>query len=926
MSRIDRKGNQSQRNRLIRLFTLSDLGITARLVIAFVSVAILAAAANFIVESGASIVERAMSRDTPAPPVEVPVVVQAPIQVQAPFQVQEKPRIPASQLVLALRDYDKALLEHVEVRSKKSTAAYASAGLELRRITVAYSEQRLRITGESQRALRQGIQGHEKSAEALIEIAQDHRGLLASYATTFARMNERLQSSLDGAWRIMGRVVARQSLLKLNAELDDIQNRFAMRNAPGNGPGGADALETAEQSFAATLQRNEVTLNRSQGAEWFSGMSTDVTQLATTRTSIAQVEARKEILFAAISREAEQLAETLSRNSDRDSRKDAVAAQPPMTAVAPVEVKSVQASTAGLPDQTSATVTPVRSRSRTIVAWVSVVVLAVLAYICVVTILSVVRPVRRLLDATARLATGKIAPHVPPGGIRELNTLSHAFNDMAERLAAAEAENLAVLQSLESRIDERTSQLQDLAERDPLTGLANRRQLFTSLNASIERAAADGRLVGAFFLDIDNFKTLNDSMGHAYGDRVLIAIAHRLEVTARSFGFAARLGGDEFMIVHEGAETIGEVVASGTRIVEAFQDPIKVEGRELIVSVSVGASVYPDHEKDAEALLRAADAALFNAKASGRSRLMLFTPELLVRASAKFAIEQNLRRAIVKGEFELFYQPEVSVQSLEVSLVEALIRWRMPDGRYRSPDEFLGVAEESGLIMEINDWVLRTAIETASRWHRGAWPQVRMAINVSPRQFLDFRFVERLQGLLEEFRLPAHCLELELTESVLQTGPTTIKALSQLRAVGVAIALDDFGTGYSSLASLEQLPLTRIKLDRSLIARMDSSARSASIARATIGLCNDLGLEVTAEGVERLEQFTALLGYRSMSMQGYLLARPVAECALLAVLKQVPARCQELLMLSQAPAGRTTASQPVDESTRAIARQPGVSN
>jgi EAL domain-containing protein (putative c-di-GMP-specific phosphodiesterase class I) len=232
-------------------------------------------------------------------------------------------------------------------------------------------------------------------------------------------------------------------------------------------------------------------------------------------------------------------------------------------------------------------------------------------------------------------------------------------------------------------------------------------------------------------------------------------------------------------------------------------------------------------------------------------------------------------------------------------MVEALIRWRMPDGSYRSPEEFLAVAEESGLIMEICDWVLRTAIEAASEWHHGAWPEALVAVNVSPRQFLDFRFVEKLQGLLKEFRLPARCLELELTESVLQTGPTTIHALAQLREMGVAIALDDFGTGYSSMASLEQLPLTRIKLDRSLIARMDSNARSASIARATIGLCSDLGLEVTAEGVERLEQFSALLGYRAMSLQGYLLSRPVPRDKVLGLLKRVPAHCQELVLLSQ---------------------------
>jgi diguanylate cyclase (GGDEF)-like protein len=392
---------------------------------------------------------------------------------------------------------------------------------------------------------------------------------------------------------------------------------------------------------------------------------------------------------------------------------------------------------------------------------------------------------------------------------------------------------------------------------------------------------------------------LNDSLGHAYGDRVLIAISQRIEAIAQACGFAARLGGDEFTIVHQDAVDTDEILKFGGTIVRAFETPVVVDDREVIVSVSVGVSVFPDHEPDVESLLRAADAALFRAKALGRSQLAAFTPELLTTASAKFAIEQKLRRAIQRGEFEMFYQPLVNVQGLDVQLVEALIRWRTANGEFLSPGEFLAVAEESGLIMEISDWVLRTVIESAAKWHRGAWPEARVAINVSPRQFMDYRFVDALKGLLEEFQLPARCVEIELTESVLQTGPATIKTLHQLRSMGVAIALDDFGTGYSSLASLQQLPLTRVKLDRSLIASVDGSARSASIARATIGLCRDLGLEVTAEGVERLEQLSVLLPYRSISLQGYLLARPVPRDELLLLLAKLPQHCQELVRQSQ---------------------------
>ena len=470
---------------------------------------------------------------------------------------------------------------------------------------------------------------------------------------------------------------------------------------------------------------------------------------------------------------------------------------------------------------------------------------------------------------------------------------------MAEQLAVARAATRDAQQRLEAKVEERTRQLQELAEQDPLTGVANRRQLFVALNASLERARSSGERVGVFFLDIDNFKTLNDSMGHPYGDRVLVAIARRLEVIALSHGFAARLGGDEFTIVHQGADGADEILAFGDTIIRAFESPLQVDDREVIVSVSVGVSVFPDHEQDAEALLRAADAALFRAKALGRSQLASFTPELLATASAKFVIEQRLRRAIQNDEFELFYQPLIDLKTLDVAQVEALIRWRMPDGSVRSPQEFLAVAEESGLIIEISDWVLRTAIQTAAQWHRGAWPEAKVAINVSPRQFLDYRFVSKLEGLLKEYELPARCVELELTESVMQTGAHTIKTLDQLRGIGVAIALDDFGTGYSSLASLQQLPLNRVKLDRSLIAGLDDSARSASIARATIELCRGLGLEVTAEGVERLEQFAMFLPNRAISLQGYLFSRAVPERELLPLLKRLPAQCNELLQLTQ---------------------------
>jgi diguanylate cyclase (GGDEF)-like protein len=429
-----------------------------------------------------------------------------------------------------------------------------------------------------------------------------------------------------------------------------------------------------------------------------------------------------------------------------------------------------------------------------------------------------------------------------------------------------------------------------------LTGLPNRRQLLSYLNIVLKNAARDNALVGVFFLDLDNFKNINDSMGHAFGDLVLQGIAERLREATALDGFAARLGGDEFTVIHERAESVEEIARAGGALVCAFQKPILIQGRELLISVSVGASVYPVDDIDAGALLRAADLALFHAKRSGRSRLSLFRAELLESAALKFRIEQELRRAVDRGEFELLFQPEVNFDSLETKLVEALLRWRLPDGRHVSPAEFLAVAEESGLIMNISDWVLRSAIQCAAGWHAGPWPDVCIAINVSARQLLDPRFVEHLAGLLAEHSLPPSCIEIELTENVLQTGPATIETLRQLRALGVAVALDDFGTGYSSLASLEQLPLTRVKLDRSLIQSIDTSDRSLAIARAIVGLCGSLGLEVTAEGVERPEQLARLLAYPSICLQGYLICAPIAADSVPRLVAGMPQALQSLLI------------------------------
>ncbi|MGH8309001.1 MAG: putative bifunctional diguanylate cyclase/phosphodiesterase, partial [Steroidobacteraceae bacterium] len=491
------------------------------------------------------------------------------------------------------------------------------------------------------------------------------------------------------------------------------------------------------------------------------------------------------------------------------------------------------------------------------------------------TALGVTLPVRRLMEGTRRLASGALTTRVPRGGTRELDELAASFNHMAEQLAESEQVVRSYQARLEDRVAQRTRQLRYLAHHDPLTELPNRRQLFSYLNAAIEQTLSDERRLAVLFIDVDNFKTLNDSLGHEFGDRVLRAISRRLRELTEAHEFVARLGGDEFTLVLANPASTAEVEDRVARLISEFQQPLTVDMRELLVGMSIGVALCPQHATNAESLLRAADSALFRAKELGRNRYAIHSPELLAAATNRFRTEQALRRAIDAGELELHYQPEVSLGTLQTTVLEALLRWRQPDGTIIPAAQFLPVAEQSGLILEINDWVLTRALETIAEWRRKEWPLARIAVNASAQQFLTGNFVAKVQRLLARTGLPAECLELELTETVLQTGAMTIDTLHSLKTMGVSVALDDFGAGYSSLTSLEQLPLTRVKLDRSLVADVDVNPRAAAIARSIMTLCRSLGLQVTAEGVERLGQLEFLAGCGELTVQGYLVARPM---------------------------------------------------
>src|SRR6202163_448632 len=404
--------------------------------------------------------------------------------------------------------------------------------------------------------------------------------------------------------------------------------------------------------------------------------------------------------------------------------------------------------------------------------------------------------------------------------------------------------------------------------------LRTRGKLAARVESALARAGTRQRLA-LLFVDVDNFKSINDTLGHSFGDRVLQTIAERLHAATGPTGMLARLGGDEFTVLLEDVQSSDEVESRAAQIVTTLQEPLIVDGRVLTTSASVGASLYPDHAADAEGLLRAADVALFRAKELGRNGFALYSPALYDAAAQRFRLEQALRRAVEAGDLLLMYQPQVSLHTFESTGVEALLRWRKPDGRIATATEFIHVAEKTGLIHELTDWVLHTAAATAAAWRAAGWHRASVAINVSPPQFFESDFVEHVARTLEATGLPASALELEITETVIQTGTATIESLRRLRALGVAIALDDFGSGYSSLTSLEQLPISRVKLDRHLVAGVDTNPRSAAIVRSIVALCHGLGLQVVAEGVERAAQLELLSRCGPISVQGYLLGQPV---------------------------------------------------
>jgi diguanylate cyclase (GGDEF)-like protein/PAS domain S-box-containing protein len=444
--------------------------------------------------------------------------------------------------------------------------------------------------------------------------------------------------------------------------------------------------------------------------------------------------------------------------------------------------------------------------------------------------------------------------------------------------------NLAGMIGVSTDISERKAleaELERRASHDPLMGLPNRHTFVDRLGQALLRTkrGKEGRKVGVLFMDLDRFKTINDSLGHEAGDRLLVTVAERLRNRLRNEDVLARFGGDEFAVLLEEVADASETIRVAQRIAESLREPFTVNDHQVNLSTSVGIALGSAHTNDdPEGMLRNADAAMYKAKEQGPGRYAVFDPAMQTRAQERLELEAELRRALEQGEFVLYYQPEVSLYNGSMVGLEALLRWQHPERGLLKPSAFVPLAEETDLIAPIGRWVLEEACRQAKRWeeeHPLASPMT-MEVNLSPKQVRRRELARTVEEALTRADVEAHTLALDITETVLiGASEHNAQALEALKKMGIRLSLDDFGTGYSSLSYLKRLPVDRVKVDRTFVKGLGGNATDTAVVRMIIDLCHTLGVEVLAEGVETSEQAALLRDMGCDLGQGYYFARPL---------------------------------------------------
>lgn len=415
-----------------------------------------------------------------------------------------------------------------------------------------------------------------------------------------------------------------------------------------------------------------------------------------------------------------------------------------------------------------------------------------------------------------------------------------------------------------------------MAQHDALTTLPNRDLLQDRIKQAIIHANRNGAKVAVLFLDLDHFKRINDSLGHQAGDRLLQLVALRVQGCLREGDSVARLGGDEFVLCVPLLIDFNDAALVARKTLDALELPFMVNGHELHVSGSIGISLYPDDGKNVETLMRAADAAMYHAKEKGRSNYQLFTPKLNKAVHQHLIMENRLRKALAKNQFSLYYQPQIDIATGTIFSSEALLRWRRPGKHPISCGAFITIAEETGLILPIGEWALREACEQLKYWRQLGYPHLRMAVNLSPRQFYQPNLLCRIKQILDDTGLPANALDLEITESILlQRSEDNVATLRQLSDMGIQLSVDDFGTGYSSLAYLQRYPVNALKIDQSFVRGIAQNSNDRALVTAIIAMAHSLGLKVLAEGVETSQQAAFLMEHGCSSAQGFFYSEAV---------------------------------------------------